>query len=302
MNNLINYHFASVKMPLKGLSIQQQLEQQLLSYIIDSELLEVPLSFVPQNTRSLSRLSQVQPIIYRWAIAKQLSLHSPLSTLDLAEQIFSILATHTNDNQEVPQLILTMKLVEPGWLDFQLSDRALAIWLQYFPEGDLSTIVKTIPLKRKDVRDNYFDHLLLIEYAHARCSSLLRLGEQQKLIKLKNHDFNDLTWLWQTPNPIPWLIDGERLRLTHRAELALISQIITTIDRLANNSWGTWQKLTQQLSESFLDFERYCRIFGALIEDEPQLSQVRLGLIAISQYLLQWLWSSHIGTFPRSQL
>ncbi len=294
-NNLINSYCTPVKIPLRGLSIQQQLEQQLLSLLIHSERFVVPLSFLNQNTRSISRLSQVTPIIYRWAIAMQLSGQSSVSSLNLAEQIFSILASQTHDDEELPQLNLTMKLVKPGWLDFQLSDRALAVWLQYFPQGEL-------PQLNQEQIANNTDNLFPIEYAYARCCSLLRLGEQQGLIKLKHSNFNDLTWFWQTPDPIPWLMDGDTLRLTHPAELTLIGQIITTIDRLANDSTGTWSKLATSISESFLNFERYCRIFGILARKNLELSQARLGLVAVSQRLLQWLWYSHIGTFPRSQL
>ncbi len=285
------FHF-----PLKRLSIQQQLQHQLSHLLRNSQWFEGLLSNFGQQGLSVSRLSSVTPITYRCAIAMQLSRHCSLSPWQISQQVFSFLETQlTSDNGEFPQLTLTMKLVEPGWLDFQVSDRALAFWLQFLGEGMLKQP------KSPKISSNT-ENLFPIEYTYARCCSLLRLGEQQGLISLHSKTLADLSWPWKDPNPIPWLTDTHQLRLQDRTALVLLSQIIITVDRFVNHASESWNKLATQLSESVLNFERYCRIFGELAQNNPQLAQARLGLIAVSQHLLKWLWYSHREEFPRFQL
>lgn len=284
------------KVILKDLSIQQQLQKQLSHLLINSQLFKEFSCNLSQNTLAISRLSHPTPITYRCAIAMQLSSQLSLSPTKIAQQVFSILKTQSNFNdQKFSQLTLTMKLIHPGWLDFEVSDNALALWLEslgqkIFSQPNLTQI------------SGNADNLFLIEYTYARCYSLLCLGETEGLITLQSKALGDLTFPWKAPNPIPWLKDTCQLRLTHRVALALINQMIITVDRSVNNTSGTWNKLGTQLSESILNFERYCRIFGELAQNDLQLSQARLGLIAMSQHLLKWLWYSHLGNFPRSQL
>ncbi|BBA79337.1 hypothetical protein RGRSB_0806 [cyanobacterium endosymbiont of Rhopalodia gibberula] len=293
---LLNTDNANFKIILKDLSIQQQLQKQLSRLLISSRLFKESSFNLHQKTLAVSRLSHLTRITYRCAIALQLSSQLSLSPIEVAQQVFSLLKNQSNlDDKEFSQLTLTMKLIHPGWLDFEVSDHTLVLWLQLlgqniFFQPNLSKILgKT-------------NNLFLIEYTHARCCSLLRLGETEGLITFQSKALGDLTLPWKAPDPIPWLRDTDQLRLTHRAALALINQIVITVDRSSNNPSVTWNKLGTQLSKSVLYFERNCRIFGDLAQNNLQLSQARLGLIAISQHLLKWLWYSHLGNFPRSQL
>ena len=293
---LLNPDYATFKIFLKDLSIQQQLQKQLSRLFISSKLFQEFSFNLSQKTVAVSRLSHPTPVTYRCAIAMQLSSQLSLSPTEIAQQVFSVLKTQSNfDDQEFSQLTLTMKLIHPGWLDFEVSDGALALWLQSLGQKMFSQ--PNLP-KMSGNADSPF----LIEYTYARCYSLLSLGETEGLITLQSKALGDSTFPWKAPNPIPWLKDTCQLRLTHQVALALINQVIITVDRSVNNTSGSWNKLGTQLSKSILDFERYCRIFGELAQNDPQLSQARLGLIAMSQHLLKWLWYSHLGNFPRSQL
>ncbi|MGP0129449.1 MAG: hypothetical protein ACTMUB_09375 [cyanobacterium endosymbiont of Rhopalodia musculus] len=294
--SLFNTDHATFKIILKDLSIQQQLQKQLSSLLISSQLFKESSFNLPQKTLAVSRLSHPTPITYRCAIAMQLSSQLSLSPIEIAQQVFSVLKAQSNlDDQELSQSTLTMKLIHPGWLDFEVSDHTLVLWLQSL--GQKIFFQPNLPeISRKA------ENLFFIEYTYARCCSLLRLGETEGLITFQSKALDDLTLPWQAPDPIPWLKDTYQLRLTHRAALALINQVIITVDRSVNNPSVIWNKLGTQLSESILDFERHCRIFGDLAQNDFQLSQARLGLIAISQHLLKWLWYSHLGNFPRSQL
>jgi Arginyl tRNA synthetase N terminal domain len=293
---ILNTDYVSFKFFLKDLSIQQQLQKQLSRLLINLQFFKEPSLNLPHKILAVSRLSSSTPITYRCAIAMQLSSKLSLSPIEIAQQVFSVLKAQSNlDDQEFSQLTLTMKLIDPGWLDFEVSDHTLVLWLQLlgqkiFSQPNLSKI------SGKD------DNLFLIEYTYARCCSLLRLGETEGLITLKLETSGDLRLPWKVPDPIPWLNNTYQLRLTHQSALALINQVVITVDRSVNNPSVTWNKLGTQLSESILDFERNCRIFGDLAQTNLQLSQARLGLIAISQHLLKWLWYSHLGNFPRSQL
>ncbi|YAI81871.1 MAG: hypothetical protein ACQJCO_08815 [cyanobacterium endosymbiont of Rhopalodia sterrenbergii] len=294
--SLINIDCTTFNIFLNDLSIQQQLQKQLSCLLINSELFKKPLFNLPQEILVVSRLSYPTPITYRCAIAMQLSSQLSLSPIEIAQQIFSVFKIQSNlDDQEFSQSTLTMKLIHPGWLDFEVSDHTLAFWLQLLGQKIFSQ--PYLP-KISEKTDNLF----LIEYTYARCCSLLRLGETEGLITFQSKTSGDLTFPWKAPDPIPWLKDTYKLRLTHRSAIALINQVVITVDRSVNNPSVTWNKLGTQLSESVLDFERNCRIFGDLAQNNLQLSQARLGLIAISQHLLKWLWYSHLGNFPRSQL
>ncbi|XTZ19851.1 MAG: hypothetical protein ACQZ3M_09010 [cyanobacterium endosymbiont of Rhopalodia fuxianensis] len=293
---LLNIDYASFKIILKDLSIQQQLQKQLSYLLINSQLFNDSSFNLPQKTLTVSRLPHPTPITYRCAIAMQLSSKLSLSPIEIAQQVFSVLKTQSNfDDQEFSQSTLRMKLIHPGWLDFEVSDHTLVLWFQLLGQKIFSQ--PNLP-KKLEKADNFF----LIEYTYARCCSLLRLGETEGLIAFRSEALGDLTLPWKAPDPIPWLKDTYQLRLTHRAALALINQVVITVDRSVNNPSVTWNKLGTQLSESILYFERNCRFFGDLAQNNLQLSQARLGLIAISQHLLKWLWYGHLGNFPRAQL
>ena len=293
---LLNTDYAIFKFFLNNFSIQQQLQEQLSYLLIRSQLFKESSFHLSQKTLAVSRLSHYTPITYRCAIAMQLSNQLSLSPIEIAQQVFSVLKSQFNlDEQELSQSTLTMKLIYPGWLDFEVSDQALVLWLQ-----SLGQQIFSKPNSPKIPRKT--DNLFLIEYTYARCCSLLRLGKTEGLITFQSKALSDLTLPWKAPDPIPWLKDTNQLRLTHLAALALINQVIITVDRSVNNPSATWNKLGTKLSKSILDFERHCRIFGDLARNDLQLSQARLGLIAISQHLLKWLWYSNLGNFPRSQL
>jgi hypothetical protein len=61
-------------------------------------------------------------------------------------------------------------------------------------------------------------------------------------------------------------------------------------------------KLAMNLSEAVLEFERYCRIWGEVKQETPDLSQARLALIAIAQLLLWQLLQEKIGVWAPIEL
>ncbi|WP_267383157.1 DALR anticodon-binding domain-containing protein [Cyanobacterium sp. uoEpiScrs1] len=295
-NNIIQYNHTAFNFFLKNLSIQQQLQEQLLYLLTNSRLFKGFLSTSYPTTTTISRLYYPTSITYRYTVAMQLSNQLSLSPIEIAQQIFYFLKTQSNpDDQECSQLTLTMKLILPGWLDFEVREHTLACWLQSLGE-------KILFQSNSPKIFGKTDNLFFIEYTYARCCSLLRLGETEGVFIPQQKKLGHLTLPWKTPDPIPLLKNTDQLRLTDRAALALINQLLITVDKSVSNSSQSWYKLGTNLSKSILNFERHCRIFGDLAQNNPKLSQARLGLISISQRVLKWLWYSNLGNFPRSRL
>lgn len=269
------------------LSIQQELQQFLKTQLLKLDNSAFTDFLNNNNTISIYRLPKIDSIAYRCAIAFQLSPHSPVS---LAETIFNTLQQQPNLPKQTLSLIFTLQLLDPGWLEFTLCDRSLFIWLQSWQEF-------SYPQKRFTLESTNHDNLWPIEYTYARCCSLLRLGEQEGLIKLEDQYFQSCQWPLSTFQEIPW----SKLIL-NQFERSLISQILLTVDRLENESNSNEIKLGLALSQSFLMFERYCHIFGEPSQKHKQLSQARLGLVVITQILLQGLWLSQIDQPPRNRL
>ncbi|MEA5508941.1 arginyl-tRNA synthetase [Crocosphaera sp. UHCC 0190] len=277
-------------MTITYFSLQRQLQQSLETLLTPWYPLKVPGCELPRYTVSVFRLPHLHSLTYRCAIAVKLAPQFSVSPVTLAEEILNLI------ERQVSSFSFTVKLVAPGWLQFELSDRTLADWLQNLPTFPWP--VKNNPLM--SVNDN---NLFPLEYSQTRCGALLRLGEQEGIIQLNNGLFEPNFQSFTHPQIIPWYdLEREQLRLSDPVERSLISQLVTTTDRLVNESSVDEIKLANHLSESFLKFDSYCRIFGETALVNPELSQVRLGLVALTQYILKGLWLSQIERPPRPQL
>ncbi len=278
--------FYPIIIKLSNISLQQQVQEFLFTQLTNIDTLKFPTLTSKETPISLFRLPTIKSITYRCAIAFQLSPHSPFS---VAETIFNTLEQPLN-TQSDSSLSFTVKLLDPGWLDFTLCDRSLSIWLQSWPTF-------SYPHGLSSTKSGNHDNSGIVQYSYARCCALLRLGEQEGLIELKNKEFKPYLWSLSTYQQIHW-----SNLILNEIERSLISQIITTVDRLVNDSKVKEIKLAVALSDSFLNFERYCRIFGEISRNKPQLSQARLGLVAMTQILLQGLWLSQTEQPLRNRL
>jgi len=176
---------------------------------------------------------------------------------------------------------------------------SLAFWLQqliqkpsFWREG-----VGKLERESKDTRN-----LFSIQYAHARCCSLLRLAHREGLIKLKDLDFKTHDWQLVEPNPIPWLNERQEaattqliLGLVHPAERRLIAQILDVSDSIKNLDQLKAVKLANSLSEAFEGFYSGCRIWGEVKIHALRLAQARLGLVGVTQGLLRSLLQDQLG-------
>jgi arginyl-tRNA synthetase len=289
-NNTAFCQFFSLIFSLDAISLSLAIRQRLLLAVHRGTNRATVDDYVRRNF--LYRLKHQSPVVYRCTIAFQLQKQCNLPPMKLAVELASLLSSTMlqNKSPNKPEIDVTVKVVEPGWLDFVICDRTLAAWLDNLTES-FANIACSQEKSQSQMDFNPFP----LQYAHARCCSLLRLAAEQNLIKLKSEDFGQTVWQWLEPRKIPWLTQTKQLQLVHPKEKFLLCQLIDIIDLLSGNSPENWYQLTRELSKALLDFEASCRIFGEVKNENPSLAQARLGLIGLTQLLLQKLLTEFLG-------
>lgn len=190
-----------------------------------------------------------------------------------------------------------VKVTKQGWLEFALSDRGLATWLQCLLQNPLPTNhrqqIATVTLSEKD-----HSKLLISQYVHARCCSLLRLASDARLIRVKEPASPEQTSFCDS---VVWLTGEGDFYLSHSTEQALIFETIATLDWFYEpcqpHDIHAHLKMMFRLSQAFQAFDRACRILG----ESPQRSQAKLGLVMTTQKLLRSLLQE-IGVSAPSEL
>ena len=235
-------------------------------------------------------------IIYRCAIAFPLANYWQQQPLTVAQNLREFLLTTNVISTTQPILRFSVRVVFPGWLDFYISDRALAVWLE--------EVIKWIRQEQENIHQDRGareqKNFWSIQYAHARCCSLLRLGDREKLIKIK-HEFSE----WEIVEPIDfsWVDARGIFLLVDPAERYLLIQLLTVVEQLIDPSKKVnWAKLAQNLSTVFLDFWAECRIFGEVPQKTPDLAQARLRLVALVQYFLDRILRDKLYVIPLTEI
>ncbi len=273
---------------LDQLGIKQLLRQGLMAELsLAQDQLKL---FMPETmVIPLLRAKDEQRVFYISAIAYKLAQLDQIPTQEVAIR----LATHLSDLSIISpdgrlELEFAVEVVGPGWIHFQLSDRSLADWLQGIIQG-----VWSVKGQLPDAI-GVSESLFLSQYAHARCCSLLRLAQRERIIALD-------------PAPvIPWLNSRGQLQLQKPAELKLIVQLVDLLDVVCcpTRAIGTQDliKLANTLSRSFTEFHRYCQIWGEVQQINPQISIVRLGLVMVTQKILQLILETFLGVYSPEEL
>jgi DALR anticodon binding domain len=249
-------------------------------------LIEVPLNRVKGST----------PIHYTSAIALKLSRRE--SPLDSAEAI----ACHLRQMREIDSAKtglegriwqnFTVQTAPSGQISLQLTQQGTAEWLQAFVSHSL-LLNRPQPFTQSfvnaaDTRNS--TSTLSVLHTHARCCSLLRSANTEEMIRLTPADVEkaDANWRIVAPQPIPWLTNG-KFQCQHPAELQLIGRIVDVLDELSKPGDRPICKLAQALSQDFAAFHAACRIWGEVKSTHLPVSQVRLGLVLITQKILGML-------------
>ena len=294
----MNYQLSSVKY----LAIEQLLVRQLWAtlqlYIFDRSVL------TELKSLTLKRIQQQQRVLYASAIALQLSSVLKLPAIDIAHALAELVC-HQTDGQD-----FTVQVVPPGWIYLELTESYLAAWLQHLtqapPELDLKDL-RELGIKSNS-KSKIELSLFAVQYAHARCCSLLQLAHREELISLKSTDsaHSSALWLAMTPLPIPWLNEEQKLCLYHWDEWGLIDQLCAILDELycpnPSRQPPNWHKAALSLSQAFQTFYSYCRIWGEVKSQNLPLAQARLGLVLITQSVLRLLLQSKLGVVASSEV
>lgn len=231
------------------------------------------------------------PITYQSAIALPLATQFNQPAITIATRIVTQIQSESTESFLCPNSLrlgdeqpnFTSQAMPSGMIILELTDVGLANWLHCIAN------ISAVPgenLPQFDFPNDLFD----IQYSHARCCSLLRRAHREGIITLTSlpSGVTQPPWQWYAPNPLPWLSPTRRLQLIHAAEHLLIAQLIKTVDAYSiTSSAPDWTQLAEDLSQKFQQFYRCCQIWGIVKQQTPQLAQARLGLVWITQKLLQ---------------
>ncbi len=261
----------------------------------------------------LNRVKEKTQICYVSAIALKLAgqYSRKSSPINIALEIEHYLeqrvelkneGSHSLDNPLLDRVWqnVTVQVDSPGWIYLKLENQGVAEWLHIlvdqpmYPgslDQSISRDVKntsSILEKPWEIRNSTDKFYVL--YSHARCCSLLRSAAKDGVI---------------TQNLLHFELKDSRSSLfkpQHTAELHLIDQIASVLDNVSVLDHAAqpekvafptviW-KSAQALSHSFEDFYKSCRIWGEVRQQDPQVAQMRLGLVLITQKVLRSLLES----------
>ncbi|WP_442940881.1 DALR anticodon-binding domain-containing protein [Nostoc sp.] len=206
--------------------------------------------------------------------------------------------------------VFSIQIVPPGWINFELTHSTLATWLQSLVVGSLGRAGEQGSRGAEETIDAQCpvpNSLFAVEYAHARCCSLVLLAHGEGLIKLKEPVPNTSPAFWDVifPNPLPWLNCDGTLRLNHPDERRLIGELIQVVDNiecLDVSGSVKWEKVALNLSQAFEKFWSNCRIWGEVKITSPELAQARLGLLMATQSVLRFVLEENLRVFAPLEL
>lgn len=231
---------------------------------------------------------------YVWAIALQLSAIQKLPAIQIAMRLINFINTKAIADdirqklatENTGSTLIATRIVSPGLIYLELTDCAIAAWLQYSI---------THPPKRETYclqKENNIPSSFTLQYTHARCYSVLQLAVREEILP-------------PALTPIFFLDSQQQLICHHAAEQALIKQLLMSFDNLycpSPNLKPHWEKIAVDLCQAWQTFYAYCRIWGEVKRDHLHLAQARLGLTLLTQRLLAVLLNDKLGIYAPTEL
>ncbi len=268
--------------------------------------------FIKDEINHLYKDRDDSSVLYISSVVLRLSKSQNRKTMELANAIASDLLKICDD-------VFSVQIVPPGWIHFELTHSTLATWLQSLVEGSLGGAGKAGEAGEDegDKANNQCpmpnaqcpmpNSLFAVQYAHARCCSLVLLAHREGLIKLREPVPNTSPAFWDviSPNPLPWLNGDGRLRLNHPNERRLIAELVQVVDNIeCADIKGSvkWEKVALSLSQAFENFWSNCRIWGEVKITSPELTQARLGLLMATQSVLRFVLEESLGIIAPLEL
>ncbi len=275
----------------------------------DAEVFDLPA--IAQRI-PLKRVRNVTSIIYLSAIAHQLATHFQQSRVVVAAQLAGVLSPLALNSTDVSTPLwhkllsaVTVQATATGMIQCEVGDRAIATWLDWLIGQPLPSRSGRLLISEKE------RSLLLkspaifeVQYAHARCCSLLRLAQREAWITLAGLEASPTHWRIVQPPSIAWLLPTTSLCLEHPADRSLISHLFTAIDILADASpqrtHTTMLRSTQAVAQAFQLFHS-AHPLGSN-DCAAELLTARLGLLLATQRVLYLLLSQGLDLCPAIEL
>ena len=194
-------------------------------------------------------------LTYRSAIALKLGKKTRWEQEILAEQLFNALINQPI-TENINDLKLEVQLIDRVWLTFILDCSSLQVWLlalsrQLNSRDDLNKRPTTIGITENAIAG-------YCQYAHARASALLRLAEQEKILPLLSSTESVSRFELSAP-----------MR-------SLLEQFLRVIDQQSGKASENWLKVSKNLSQALLFFERHHRLFNPKNQSQNQLAWLLL--------------------------
>ncbi len=300
--------------------ILKQLRDTIALYRTDNSIdnnLEQVLTSLPDKV-ILPDNSELPSLVYCCAIAFPLANLWGLPSLQVAQELVSLLTINIQESTADFSLQFTIRAIKNGLIEFVLSDRYVGLWLsgiwewglgeqerlrEQGEQGERGSPKGLAPLRSASRGEGEIGdyNIFPVQYVHNRCCSLLRLGEREGLISLQDGDFPKDTWQITNPTPFKYYCDENIDYCYESAELNLFRKISLFIDYLGDRTknesrqecnsqdFPTLVQLALNLSDACLKLIAACRIFGSVAQEKRDLAIARLGLIAIVQKCLQVL-------------
>ena len=190
-------------------------------------------------------------LTYRSAIAFKLRKKTNWEREILAEQLFNALIKQPIA-ENTHALKLEVQLIDRVWLTFILDCSSLQVWLlalsRQLNAGDY--------LKKRSPTKGITENAIAgyCQYAHARASALLRLAEQEKILPLSPS--TEFATIFELSPPMR----------------SLLEQLLRVIAQMEGKTPENWLKVSKNLSQSFLYFERHHRLFNPKNQSQNQLA------------------------------
>ncbi|MGY6528585.1 MAG: hypothetical protein ACXITR_01520 [Cyanobacterium sp.] len=176
---------------------------------------------------------------------------------------------------------LMMNISGEGWLELTLDN----FFLEEYLNNLLSFSFENNYINHSKIQAD-FKHI----YIHSRFCSILRSAHEQRIITLDCLNF--ATNLWN-------ILDFEEIKFSSlefliTKDLGLIKSIIYCLELTKNNKSGkiNYLKIVEKMFQALTAWEKNCRIWGAVKEENIDLAKARLGLSAIALRYYQNLCKS----------
>jgi hypothetical protein len=296
---------------LQSIAQKSQIDSRQQNWVREVIELQPDLCGHEQFQRSIRQIptSQYQ---YVSTIAHQLAAKSPLTPLEICQN-FDLSIPALAVAEGFVQLELDCWYNEASYIYFQLTPKSIGIWLNYIHDLSISQVGFTATSTPTESID-------LAIYAHARCCSLLKLAANEKVVKITtNWQISRSSPLFEPTHSRNRLTTESNYIFEHPAEQRLIQTLMAVLDAIYDDNQQlehsqtelteqvgakgfnghrkspSWTRLTLDLAQSWLEFDRRCQIFGDITQQNPQLAIARCGLTAISRSYLQVLLESYLN-------